>query len=179
MALLTHGWGLQARNGVAIDEQASFTQLESMSVDALKEMRLLIHELRPPVLAKVGLVEALRQRLESVEQRAEIKTTLTVEGELPPLSPTAAEAAYYIVQEALNNALRHAQATATDIRIRTDDGAVHLTVRDNGVGFDQALTSPGLGLTTMRERADGAGVLLCVDSQRNEGTTVNLSIALL
>ena len=179
MALLTHGWGLQARNGVAIDEQASFTQLESMSVDALKEMRLLIHELRPPVLAKVGLVEALRQRLESVEQRAEIKTTLTVEGELPPLSPTAAEAAYYIVQEALNNALRHAQATATDIRIRTDDGAVHLTVRDNGVGFDQALTLPGLGLTTMRERADGAGVLLCVDSQRNEGTTVNLSIALL
>ena len=176
MALLTHGWGLQARNGVAIDEQASFTQLESMSVDALKEMRLLIHELRPPVLAKVGLVEALRQRLESVEQRAEIKTTLTVEGELPPLSPTAAEAAYYIVQEALNNALRHAQATATDIRIRTDGSAVHLTVCDNGVGFDPAQLSPGMGLTTMRERADDAGILLCIDSVPNQGTTVNLSI---
>ncbi|MCW5843253.1 MAG: PAS domain S-box protein [Caldilinea sp.] len=177
MALLTHGWGLQARNGAPLDPQASFTQLEGMSVDALKEMRLLIHELRPPVLAEVGLVAALRQRLESVEQRASIKTTLTVEGELPPLPPAAAEAAYYIVQEALNNALRHAQATATDIRIYTESGAVHLTVCDNGVGFDPAQLSPGMGLTTMRERAAAAGILLCIDSTPGCGATISLSIS--
>ena len=81
------------------------------------------------------------------------------------------------VDRAAEQALRHGHDTATEIRICADDGAVHLTVRDNGVGFDPALTSPGLGLTTMRERADGAGLLLCIDSQRNEGTTVNLTIA--
>lgn len=87
---------------------------------ALKEMRLLVHRLRPSALAKEGLVSAIQHRLNAVEGRAGIATTFTVEGELN-LVPAVEEALYYIAQEALNNALKHAQATEVAVSIQGDE----------------------------------------------------------
>jgi signal transduction histidine kinase len=144
---------------------------------SLKEMRLLVHELRPPVLERDGLVGALHQRLDAVERRAGVEARLLVE-ELVELPPTVEEGLYRIAQEALNNALKHAAATSVTVHLRTDGGRVELEVIDNGRGFDPKAVSDkgGMGLISMRERAEKLGGSLTVLSVPGEGTRVKVSV---
>jgi len=152
-------------------------RLGDVAQQALKEMRLLIYELRPPVLEREGLVGALQQRLEAVEGRAGVEARLLVEGEVE--LPALVEGALYrIALEALNNALKHASATAVTVRISPDGEAISLEVADNGRGFDPAATrgGGGMGLTTMRERAERLGGTMTILSAPGEGTRVKVSI---
>jgi signal transduction histidine kinase len=144
---------------------------------ALKEMRLLIYELRPPVLEREGLVGALQQRLDAVEGRAGVETRLLVE-ETPKLSAAIEEGLYRIAQEALNNALKHAAATLVTVRLGTDDERVELEVLDNGLGFDPEIKRDqgGMGLINMRERAERLGGSLAILSVPGEGTMVKISV---
>ncbi len=101
---------------------------------------------------------------------------LLVDGDAPV--PAAVEGdVFRIAQEALHNALRHAQASRIELRIRSEDGGVALTVRDDGVGFDDgAVRSRRLGLTTMAERARSAGGALAIEAAPGGGTTVRLRV---
>ncbi|MEZ4638857.1 MAG: sensor histidine kinase [Caldilineaceae bacterium] len=106
-----------------------------MARQALKEMRLLVYELRPAALAQEGLVGALQQRLDTVEGRAGVKTQLRIDGD-PARIPQQMEAHLYrIAQEALNNALKHAEAVAVTVLLSVDTEFVTLTIKDNGRGF--------------------------------------------
>ena len=157
-------------------EQAAvyLSQVAETSRQSLKEMRLLVHRLRPTVLAEEGLVRAIQHRLSAVEGRAGIMHRFSVEGNIDP-DPALEEALYYIAQEALNNALKHAMASEVIVELRADEaGAIHLRVADNGRGFDTDAVSAsgGLGLTSMRERADLVGGTVAYHSTQGEGTTV-------
>jgi signal transduction histidine kinase len=177
MSLLSSGWKKMAQDGRLVDTAMSFGQLENLGLQALKEMRLLIHHLRPSVLEDAGLAGALQHRLEAVEQRASVDTRLLIDGDLPPLPQPVEEQLYYIAQEALNNALRHAQASAMSVQISCKDGLLSLTVQDNGVGFDTGNSSTGIGMQSMRERAEAIAAQLHISSQLKEGTTVQVSVA--
>lgn len=148
-------------------------RLGAAARQALREMRLLVHELRPPTLEEEGLVGALRLRLSAVERRAGLEATITVEGRVD-LPPPIEEALYQIAREALNNSLKHAFASRIVVRLRAEDGLVEMTVSDDGRGFDPraAEASGGLGLTTMRERAEALGGTLSINSAPERGTTV-------
>lgn len=151
-----------------------FAQIGKSGQQALKEMRLLIHKLRPSILSKEGLVRALQQRLNSVEGRAGVKSQLIVEGEAK-LSPLLEDALYQIAQEALNNALRHALASEVIVRLDiSQPEQVVIQIEDNGRGFDpeKAAQSDGMGLTSMRERAESFGGMLHVQSAPGQGTIV-------
>jgi len=142
---------------------------------ALKEMRVLIYGLRPPLLEQEGLVGALQARLDGVERRSGVDAGLVVEGKVE--LPAEAEAElYHIAQEALNNALRHAVAGTVTVRIRADRHAIELEVVDDGVGFD-AGEAGGLGLIGMAERAARLGGTLEVISAVGEGTRVKGAIS--
>jgi signal transduction histidine kinase len=144
---------------------------------ALKEMRLLLHKLRL-ALQQEGLVSALRHRLDAVEGKLGIKHRLQVEGE-PDLSPALEEALYHISQEALNNALKHARATEIAVTLAAGNGEVQLVVADNGAGFDPAQAQEaGMGLSTMRERAQRFGGETTVESAPGQGTTVRARLPL-
>lgn len=151
--------------------------LRDTSHDALREMRLLIFELRPPDLERVGLAAALRMRLQAVEARGGIRVQLIQDGDenLPLL---AQQELYRIVREALNNALKHAHASTIEVRLSYGEKAAALSVRDDGVGFDvrAGAEAGGMGLQTMRERADSLGAQLEVRSRPGEGTTVTVSL---
>jgi signal transduction histidine kinase len=158
--------------------QAYFTDLEGIALQALKEMRLLVYELRPSALEKAGLVGALQQRLDAVEGRANVEARLLVEAAID--LPAAVEAALYgIAQEALNNTLKHAAATAVTVRLRPGQGGgVELEIVDNRRGFDsqEAGSQGGMGLTTMRQRAEQVGATLEVISVPRQGTTVKVIV---
>jgi signal transduction histidine kinase/ligand-binding sensor domain-containing protein len=155
-------------------------ELRQTAQEALAEMRLLIHELRPPVLAEEGLVPALQARLQAVEGRAGLKTEFSAEME-DRLPPQVEEGLYRIAQEALNNALKHAQASTIAVHLHhiAEEGVVILEITDDGTGFDPAAVAGkgGLGLSAMEERAAELGGRLTVESGTEGGTRVRLEVS--
>lgn len=167
--VLEAGDGMRARRHLA--------RIEDAAHKALREMRLLLYELRPPMLEEEGLVGALQQRLNAVEGRTGLHVCLSVDGEIDLPAPVE-EGLYRIAQEALNNALRHAAATSVAVRLKADGQGLELDVKDDGGGFDVAAAADrgGLGLASMRERAEALGGRLEIVSHPGAGTTVKVRV---
>ncbi len=140
---------------------------------ALREMRLLLFELRADTLAQHGLAAALRDRLQSVEERANIATRFSVAG-VGELPPALEEAFYRVALEALNNALHHSRAGHVSVMLRVAGGELVLVVRDDGVGFRRrdAAAGGGMGLESMARRMDKIGGRLRIVSRPGYGTRV-------
>jgi signal transduction histidine kinase len=140
-------------------------------------MRLLIFELRPPLLEKEGLAAALRARLETVEARAGLRTEFEAVAERP-LSPLVEAELYAVAREALNNVLKHAQAEQVTIKLEYDEGRCLLTIQDDGIGFDPANAERGggLGLSNMRERTERVGGNLMLETAPGRGTTLRVEV---
>jgi nitrate/nitrite-specific signal transduction histidine kinase len=153
-------------------------ELQQTAQEALQEMRLLIFELRPSVLAESGLVAALQARLETVEGRAGLETSFKVEGADQRIAPEIEEGLYRISQEALNNALKHAQARRIQVFLRQNQSTVLLEIIDDGLGFEPSLARQqgGLGLRGMEERAARMGADLSVRSRPGAGTQVRVEV---
>jgi len=155
-------------------------EIRSTAQEALREMRLLIFELRPPVLKQEGLAAALRSRLESVEQRVGLETYFQLEIE-ERIAPEIEETLYRVSLEALNNVLRHSYADSVHVSLWQEDQRVVLEVADDGVGFDPVAVREqggGLGLRGMEERVTRLGGKLTLASTPNEGTQVRVEVDL-
>ena len=148
-------------------------RLNQTAQDALKEMRLLLYELRPWALESGKLIETIQHRLDSVERRSGLTAHL-ITTPLPGLPPRYEDNLYHITLEALNNALKHAFASIVTVQLCADEHTIYLDVIDNGGGFDQAsvLKSGGMGLSNMRERAEELGGTFTIESLDHRGTTV-------
>ena len=145
---------------------------------ALKEMRLLIYELRPSALEEEGLDEALRQRLKAVEGRIGADTELvsTTQIDIPR---QIEEGLYQIAVEALNNVTKHSQATFVSVQTSLRDGKVRMEIRDNGIGFERSSgVGMGIGLSIMAERARKVKGQLEVLSAPGDGTTIQVIVDL-
>jgi signal transduction histidine kinase len=170
--LLAEAGRLQAERGNIEEAALNLAEIGETAVQALKEMRLLVYQLRQPALEQLGLVEALRQRLARVEQRAGVAYEI-VAGELPALLPAQEEALFRIAQEALNNALKHAAASRVSVHLAAQDGRLLLGVADNGKGFESGLSAGGgLGLTSIRERIEKLNGGLEIRSRPGAGTQI-------
>jgi PAS domain S-box-containing protein len=130
------------------------SRVSDVVYEALKEMRLLVFQLRPAVLDKEGLVVALQRRLDAVERQSGIEARL-ISDKLPVLPNYVEDGLYRIAQEALNNVLKHAEADAVTVTVRLDGRTLVLEVVDDGCGFhrEAANGGGGMGLANMRERA--------------------------
>jgi len=141
------------------------------------ELRNLSHELRPIVLDRLGLLPALQFLAESVTRRAGIP--ITVRGGEPGRLPPVVEITLYrIVQEALNNVLKHARASSASIELEIGPERVSCTIRDNGVGFaaERIQHSDGLGLVGIRERLNALGGSLHFASRPKRGTELRAEV---
>lgn len=175
-SLLTEGWRQLAQTGeIQIDHYLN--RHSEITQQALKEMRLLVHELRPPVLESEGLLGALRLRLDAVENRAGIKAHLIV-NDLIELPRQIEEGLYRIALEALNNALKHAEAKTVTVNVGTLDNQVVLEVSDDGKGFvlEEAIHSGGMGLSSMTERATKMGGSLNIETHLGVGTIIKTRV---
>jgi len=144
----------------------------SLADSGLTEMRALIFDLRPESLQVEGLVTALAKQSAAVHVRdvIEIRTDLCDEPDVPLETK---EAIYRIAQEALHNAVKHAQAGWLDLRLYRSGESIVLEISDNGVGFDPTMVFPGhLGLHSMYERATRLGGTLEIHSSPGGGTCI-------
>jgi signal transduction histidine kinase len=179
LTLLVEAGRRLARSGDWARVDEALARLGQISQQAFKEMRLLVYELRPLALKRAGLVRALQQRLDTVERRAGIEATLTVDGNVE-LPARLEEELYHIAQEALNNALKHAAATTITVYILADERRIAIEIRDDGKGLNLSAASGegGIGLSSMRERAEKLGGALTITSVPGQGTTVNVTVSL-
>jgi signal transduction histidine kinase len=177
LTLLAAGWRRLARTGELENVENSFTEVEEVAQQALKEMRLLIYELRPPVLETEGLLGALHHRLNAVEKRAGIEARLIAD-EVVDLSPEIEEALYAIAIEALNNALKHAAATSITLQFSGIDTHLVMEMVDDGVGFDLKAKEQhwGMGLENIRHRTDQIGGDLEIHTSPGEGTRLRVEV---
>ena len=168
-----------ARAGLDADSDLGrpLKQVSELTRGALAEMRALIFELRPGALAEEGLGAALAKHSAAVTAREGLEISVEVPKERLPLTVEQEEHLYRLAQEALHNAVKHAQAKHAWAELMAADGEVVLTVRDDGVGFDPAEPHPGhFGLETMRERAFRIGAELNLNSAPGMGTTVRVQV---
>ena len=151
--------------------------LERQARDVHVEMDGIIRELRPAYLADKGLGNALREWLDDWSARTGIQAKVSV-GSAYELPLTVEQALYRVVQEALHNVDKHAQATAVQVRLHYDLDSVFLQVIDNGRGFDvgQPQTIQSFGLRSMAERMEGINGRLAVRSNVGEGTIIEAEV---
>jgi nitrate/nitrite-specific signal transduction histidine kinase len=199
--LLVEGWKQMVRNGELDDLREPLDELGEVTKQALKEMRLLVYELRPPDLTREGLVNALHKRISAVEKRSGVEARLITEGIVADLPVAVEENLYRIALEALTNALKHANAQQVLIRIAADHRQVTLEITDDGCGFDTAFLtesinqlnqngqSPrlapanrtddgGMGLVSMRERTEQLHGIFTLDSAPGRGVKISVCIPL-
>jgi signal transduction histidine kinase len=161
------------------DEEARNTILgfERRTTSALQELRGLVHALRPKSLERDGLAATLADHAEALRSSGARVVVDASEGIHLPLETE--HALLRIAQEALNNAMRHAPESSVRVTLRAGAKTVSLRIRDDGPGFDlQALprTRRGMGLVSMRERAQEIGARLDIRTGPGRGTTVTASL---
>jgi signal transduction histidine kinase len=152
-------------------------QVRETSLDALREMRLLIFELRPAILTEQGLAAALGARVKAVEERAGVEVDFQASGDLS-LPAAVEDELYGIAREGLNNALRHGRPRRVQVSLRGDASGVTMQIQDDGRGFDpdQGLRTGGVGLSEMHERAARSGGTLSIVSAPGHGTSLVVEV---
>jgi len=175
LALLAEAGRRMAGDRYQVEQVLS--RLGETAQQALREMRLMVYEMRPLALQEVGLAAAIQQRLDAVEKRAGIQARMMAEGQRE-LSPDQEVQLYQIAQEALNNALAHASASQVEVQLNLSELEILMLVKDNGIGFEVATGArhSGMGLTNMRERAERMGASLTIDSILGKGTSVKVEV---
>ena len=148
--------------------------LEDTAAETLRELRHLVVELSPSALEERGLVDALRLHsdLFGRRQRMDVQLEMNYQGQLEPDQEMAL---YRILQEALTNVQRHAQAAGVRVSLKAEDERVTLVVEDNGKGFDPDQVTPGHGLGNMTSRARQSGGHLELDAVPGAGTRVTVT----
>lgn len=162
------------------------TLLYQAARDTLTEMRALIYELRPAALEGEGLITALRKLANAIQTRHGLPIEVRQQG-IRRLGQEHEDALYRIAQEALYNVVKHAQASRAAIELHLADDEARLIVMDDGIGLQsqhlpagpvEVITGSGLGLATMRERAEQLGGKLLIGPASGQGFQVQARIPL-
>lgn len=155
---------------------ALLADLTTQAQTAIADIRRLVYDLRPPALDEFGLTFALREQARQYDHTG-LHTTIVAPEPLPSLPAAVEVAAYRIAQEALTNVARHAQARNCVIQLEIDE-QLRLEIRDDGRGLPEARHA-GVGLTSMRERADELGGTCVIQSAPEGGTSIVVFLPLL
>lgn len=162
-------------------------QLEEIAATAtasIAEVREIAHNLRPYELDRLGLVAAIESMIERVSDSTAIELSANLDRIEGLLSPEAETSVYRIVQEGLNNVIKHSKATAARIEIRKTANQLAIAVQDNGQGIPLPVTEEngnkarGFGLAGIAERVRVLGGSLAVDSGPSHGTAINIRLEL-
>ena len=170
---------LRTRNKDALN---TIHKLETLAADSLKELQRLMTDLRPSHLDDLGLSAALRWYSAKIQEHSSLHIRVDIHGEECDLDDAVKITIFRIIQESLNNIIKHAQATHVNIHLHYEAKHVRISVFDNGVGFDRDQIKqrrnnrPCLGLAGMEERAALLGGTVTIQSRPGYGTDVEAVI---
>jgi two-component system sensor histidine kinase UhpB len=156
-------------------ERPELAELADVIQHSLQDVRRISRELRPEALDDLGLVNALIALCSRVAEQSGLRVHRQLKSHLPELSAEIELAIYRIAQEALTNAMRHAEASEVTVSLAQTSGELVLTVSDNGRGLPEQVTEGG-GLTGMRERAMLIGADLEITPVPGHGVSVTLRL---
>ncbi len=144
----------------------------------IEGLRRTIGRLSPLVLQELGLIAAIRKEAKDLAKNTGVKARVAVSDNVGRLAPQTETAIYRVVQEALHNVAKHAQAKSVNIQMFRDNGTLHLVVEDDGVGMPQRPGTPGrsFGLAGMRERIGMLAGKVRISSQKGHGTRLDVSV---
>ena len=169
---------MEAENLLDLDPvpevRAHLDSIRGVAENGMNEIRNMALLLRPSMLDDFGLLPALEWQAREIGKRTGLRIQVASElsGELPEEHKTCV---YRVVQEALNNCARHAQASAVEVSVRSEAGQILVTVQDDGSGFDPQRVR-GLGLLGMEERARHLGGTFQIDSKPGRGTLLSVTL---
>jgi len=155
--------------------------LYALASDAIEEVRSVAHNLRPLHIEEMGVTDAIEALVERLRHSSGLEVAADVENIDDALHGSAATHVFRIVQEAVNNVLKHADAKCVSLTVKRDLTQVQLVIRDDGIGFEPPRAgglrrSGGLGLLSMQERSGILGATLSIDSAPGRGTTLAMTI---
>jgi signal transduction histidine kinase len=170
---------------LAADQPAGLVEqirgIRGMLSNVEERLRDISHELRPPILDDLGLVPALEFLAKGAAMRWGLSVNVEAAHLHHPLAPAIETTLYRVAQEGLSNAVRHADATRVDIKLRETKDRVRCSVRDNGVGLRPKrgkAKQKGLGLREIRERIGELGGVMCLSPRSGRGTDLTVEIPL-
>jgi len=167
---------LRRRVGDRPDLDARLTECQRMLDTTLREMKQIIYALRPTVLDELGLIPALENYLASLPSNVPLAAEIRVDGTPFALGPDVDLAIYRIVQEASQNAVRHAGARNLNLTLAFGPSRLDVAIRDDGRGFALDAAELGLGLVGIRERAHAVGGEVAIESRPGGGTSILIGV---
>jgi signal transduction histidine kinase len=159
-------------------------EISATTSQAIADVRSISHGLRPSALEQVGLTKAIEWMIEQIAQSSPVKYSAELENIDGLLTPEMEINVYRIVQEALNNVIKHSEASEVIVELKKQPETILVSVYDNGRGFDAKPTERngrshrGFGLTTMAERTKVLGGRLELHSARGTGTRLTVHVPL-
>lgn len=154
-------------------------QTDDLLGKAIKDLRDLSHNLQNNRIHDIGIVESIRQLLSSLQKTGHYQTSFHTSDHFHILDPNKDIILYRMIQEIVNNILKHASASNIDIAISSEPEITTIRISDNGVGFDTTLLDqerPGIGLQNIANRAKTVNATVDVKSEPGSGTTITLYI---
>ena len=167
------GFARMQLNHVDTDPRETIRQTDELLGKAINEVRSLSHSLHSGRIEEIGIVNAVRDLLEKIEKSGYAKTTFDYDGhELA--SHDSSIIVFRMVQEIINNIIKHAEASEVKVEIRRSVGKTSITISDNGKGYDMNVSHDGIGMRNLKDRALLAGAEIEINSRPSEGTTVKI-----
>jgi len=159
------------------EQQESLSNVMGVTTTVLESSRQIAHDLLPPILEKFGLVEALKELLAEFGATKKVVTQHNI-NYLTSLTKNQELHLFRIVQELLNNSIRHGKATLMRLELHDAEGVMKLRYKDNGKGFivKQALNEGGLGLKNIKSRVAILNGVLHIKSNLNQGAAFTINI---
>jgi signal transduction histidine kinase len=164
------------------EARKQFTEIGATVAQTLEEVRTISYNLRPHHLDQLGLTTAIRAMIEKIAESSAIAVSSDLNDVDGVLAPADEITVYRIVQESLNNVVKHSRASEADVAVRCHEDRVEITVRDNGQGFPpsapgaRADDGRGFGLKGLAERVHMLGATHAIESAPGRGTTVTVRI---
>jgi signal transduction histidine kinase len=168
---------MKRKSGVADAAlRADLEEIGEIVQNTLEKTRTLSQALHPVILEEAGLEPALQVFLPAFEKQTGVQVRFETAGAVPPVDRGTAIHLYRVLQEALNNVARHSRANQAAVRLRCLPEEIVLEVEDHGVGFEAGRQTGGLGLTSMRERAELVSGRLDLVERTGGGVLVRFTV---
>jgi len=159
-----------------VEQQKKMHSLHSLTDNAIAELRNVSHNLSPVLLQTKGLSVSINDLVNRLRKSKKYDVELDIVGLDKPLEPVIEHSLYRIIQELLNNIIRHADANQISLQIIANQQELSLFIEDNGKGFDTKKMQPGMGLNNIMTRIDNLGGSMDIDSMPNRGTIIAVNI---